>query len=169
MPNHFHLLVSPHYAVDLSLCMQWLMTSHVRRYHSHYGGTGHIWQGRFKSFIVEADAHLIAVDRYVEGNPVRGGIVATAAAWPWSSHRESAGLIPRKFISILPADLPSNWTNYVDTPFNEAELEKMRRSVARQTPYGDEQWQEKIAYDYGLEFTLHPMGRPRKNDAVLKK
>ena len=163
MPNHFHFLMSPYQAKDLSSCMQWLMTSHVRRYHTHYGSTGHIWQGRFKSFIVEEDSHIITVDRYIEGNPVRGGIVTTAAAWPWSSHAESAGLIPCRFVSCLPVELPEDWTHYVDTPLNEAELEKMRRSISRQTPYGDEQWQKKVALDYNLEATLHPIGRPRKS------
>jgi len=51
--------------------MQWLLTSHVRRYHQHYGGSGHVWQGRFKSFPVQRDEHLITVLRYVLQNPVR--------------------------------------------------------------------------------------------------
>src|SRR5689334_7567220 len=48
MPNHFHLLVKPDTAEDLSRLMQWLMTSHVRRYHQSYRTRGHLWQGRFK-------------------------------------------------------------------------------------------------------------------------
>ena len=54
--------------------MQWLLTSHVRRYHQHYGGSGHVWQGRFKSFPVQRDEHLIIVLRYVLQNPVRAGL-----------------------------------------------------------------------------------------------
>jgi putative transposase len=45
--------------------MQWLLTSHVRRYHKHYGSSGHVWQGRFKSFPVQRDEHLLMVLRYV--------------------------------------------------------------------------------------------------------
>jgi putative transposase len=47
MPNHFHLILWPHRAGDLSRWMQWLLTAHVRRYHRHYGSSGHVWQGRF--------------------------------------------------------------------------------------------------------------------------
>lgn len=71
MSNHFHLLLSPEKADDLSKFMQWFMTSHVRRYHRHYRSSGHVWQGRYKSFIVENDLHLLTVVRYIEGNPVR--------------------------------------------------------------------------------------------------
>ncbi|MBT1072984.1 REP-associated tyrosine transposase [Pelotalea chapellei] len=86
MPNHFHLLVQPEQADQLNKCMQWLMTSHVRRYHAHYGTSGHVWQGRYKSFIVQEDDHLLTVARYIEANPVRAGLSATASQWPWSSH-----------------------------------------------------------------------------------
>lgn len=72
---HFHLLVQPAESEDLSKWMRWLMTSHVRRYHRHYGSSGHIWQGRFKSFVVEGDNHLLTAMRYVEGNPVQAGMV----------------------------------------------------------------------------------------------
>ncbi len=63
MPNHFHLLVRPEKAETLSTWMQWFMTSHVRRYHKHYRTSGHVWQGRFKSFIVQDDTHLLTVAR----------------------------------------------------------------------------------------------------------
>jgi len=51
--------------------MQWLLTSHVRRFYKHYGSRGHISQGRFKSFSVQRDEHLMTVLRYVLQNPVR--------------------------------------------------------------------------------------------------
>jgi len=79
--NHFHLLLSPDKADDLSKFMQWLMTSHVRRYHRHYRTSGHVWQGRYKSFIVEHDRHLLTVVIYIEGNPVRIDLVQSADEW----------------------------------------------------------------------------------------
>ncbi len=75
MPNHFHLVLQPDRAYKLSKWMQWLMTSHVRRYHRHYQTSGHVWQGRFKSFIVKEDDYLLTLLRYVEGNPVRAGMM----------------------------------------------------------------------------------------------
>ena len=61
MPNHFHLVVQPATEVALSPFMQWWMTSHVRRYHRHYRSHGHVWQGRFKSFPIQQDDHLLTV------------------------------------------------------------------------------------------------------------
>ena len=100
MSNHFHLLVQPTRGADLSLWMQWLMTTHVRRYHRHYGSSGHLWQGRFKSFSVQQDEHLLTAMRYVEGNPVRVGMVASAKDWPWSSHRENLGTGSAKAVPV---------------------------------------------------------------------
>ncbi len=161
LANHFHLLVSPVRADDLSKWMQWFMTSHVRRYHKHYGTSGHVWQGRFKSFIVQDDANLITGTRYIEGNPVRVAIVSSAMDWRWSSHcdrvNEKEGML-----SQLPVKLPCDWTKYVDEPITDNELEKLRRSVNRQTPYGEEGWQLKIGSLLGLASTLNPRGRPRK-------
>lgn len=162
MPNHFHLLAAASPAENISRWMQWLMTSHVRRYHAHYGSLGHIWQGRFKSFITKADSHLLTVARYVEGNSVRAGLVKTAADWPWSSHGETTGLKARVLTSVLPLDLPSEWTQYVDTPVSEREMEKIRRSVSRQMPYGDSEWQERVSRECHLESTMRPIGRPWK-------
>ncbi len=57
MPNHFHLVLEPAHQTALSQFMQWLLTTHVRRYHKHYGSSGHVWQGRYKSFPVQRDEH----------------------------------------------------------------------------------------------------------------
>ncbi len=162
MPNHFHLLVSPEKAEDLSRWMQWIMTSHVRRYHKHFGTSGHVWQGRFKSFVVQNDLYLLTVVRYIEGNPVRAGMVISAEEWEWSSHNERfTG--KRGMLSRLPIDLPANWTKKVDVPLAVAELEKLRKCVNRQAPYGEEAWQKRIAVALDLESTLRPRGRPRKS------
>jgi putative transposase len=59
MPNHFHFVIESSHHQSLSRFMQWLLTSHVRRYHKHYGSSGHVWQGRFKSFPVQRDEHLL--------------------------------------------------------------------------------------------------------------
>jgi putative transposase len=166
MPDHFHLLVKPAIAGDLSRWMQWLMTSHVRRYHRRYGTSGHIWQGRFKCFIVKEDEHLLAVTRYIEGNPVRSGMVESALEWRWSSHAvrvTTFGVLP---VDSLPLDLPDSWTEYVDMPLMDHELDKIRHSVNRQAPYGDSSWQLEKCSELGLESTLKPLGRPRKKKKV---
>jgi putative transposase len=163
MPNHFHLLVSPERADDLSRWMQWFMTSHVRRYHRFYNSSGHIWQGRYKSFIVQEDTHLLTVMRYIEGNPVRAQIVPSAKDWNWSSHRARTG-VAESCIEKAPINLPSDWSAYVDQPLTEGELGRLQTSIQRQTPFGSPPWQKRICGELGLESTLKPKGRPKSGD-----
>ncbi len=162
MPNHFHIVAVPARAEELSKGTQWLMTSHVRRYHRHYGSSGHIWQGRFKSFIIQSDNHLLTVLRYVEGNPGRAGLVNSAKDWPWSSHREAIGERSRSLVDEIPLKLPQNWNRFVDEPLTEKELEKIHQSINRQSPYGTSMWQMQVSEELGLESTLRPRGRPKE-------
>jgi len=162
MPNHFHMVVNPERGEELSRWMQWLMTSHVRRHHRHYESSGHVWQGRFKSFMIQEDSHLLMALRYVEGNPVRAGLVSSAKDWRWSSHRERVEKRSNMLLDEVPIDLPEAWNRYVDEPFTGKEIEKIRQSVNRQSPYGDNEWQMGICREYGLGSTLRGRGRPKK-------
>jgi putative transposase len=128
--------VKPAKGPDVSKWMQWLMTSHVRRYHRHYGTSGHIWQGRFKSFIVQQDDHLLTAMRYVEGNPVRAGMVASARDWPWSSHRENLGEADRSITDQSPVELPADWSAYVDAPLSGKDLNRFKLSIHKLVPFG---------------------------------
>ena len=91
LPNHFHLVVWPEHDGDMSRWMHWAQNAHVRRYHQYYNSSGHIWQGRFKSFPIQQDEHLLTVLRYVERNPVRAELVERAEQWIWSSSHHWAG------------------------------------------------------------------------------
>lgn len=162
MPTHFHIVVLAVKAEGLSKWMQWLMTSHVRRYHKHYGTRGHVWEGRFKSFIIQKDNHLLTVLRYVEGNPVRAGLVKLAKDWPWSSHRESINEKPHFLIDEPPIELPQDWARYVNEPLTVKELAELSESVSRGSPYGLPTWQIDVSIELGLESTLRPRGRPKK-------
>jgi len=162
MPTHFHMIVKQSVREALSKFMQWLMTSHVRRYHRHYGSSGHVWQGRFKSFLIEEDNHLITVLRYVEGNPVRAGLVQSAREWPWSSHRETIGEQSRCLVDEPPVKLPGEWGRFVDTSITKRKLGKLRCSVNRQAPFGTPLWQKQMAKRFRLQSTLRPRGRPCK-------
>ena len=164
MPNHFHIVVMPHQSEDLSKWMQWLLTSHVRRFHMHYGTSGHIWQGRYKSFLIQKDSHLLTVLKYVESNPLRAGLVNSANNWLWSSHGESIHKGGHSLIDEIPVELPKEWSKFVNESISEKELEKLRQSVSRQSPYGDSLWQVHVSKIFGLESTIRPRGRPRKED-----
>lgn len=162
MPNHFHLVLWPLGDGDLGRWMQWLMTSHVRRYHRHYGTSGHVWQGRFKAFPIQDDNHLLTVMRYVERNPVRANLSSRAQNWRWSScfHRE--GVRSDHFLSTGPIDLPPDWLLIVNQDESQANLEDVRRCVNKGRPFGDRGWVERIARRLHLDSTLRSQGRPRK-------
>lgn len=164
IPNHFHLVVWPHEDGDLSRWMQWLLTSHVRRYHRHYHGSGHVWQGRFKAFPIEEDEHLWTVLRYVERNALRANLVGRAEAWPWGSAAAFAG--GKRAALLDPGPLPrgEEWLDWVNQPQSEAELAALRKCIERGTPFGNELWQHATAERLGLEASLNPRGRPRQLD-----
>lgn len=159
MPNHFHLLV-PSSGAELSRWMQWLMKSHVRRYHRHYGTSGHVCQWRYKSFIVQEDGHLLTVIRYIDGNRVKVNIIARATDWKWSSHlfRSMVG----SSLGGLPIELPIQYAEYVNTPLTESELDKLQNSIDRQTLYGEDACQVMVCRERGLESTMLKQGHPRK-------
>ena len=163
MPNHFHLVLQPAAEGDLSRWMHWLQNTHVRRYHQHYHGSGHVWQGRFKSFPIEEDDHLLTVLRYVERNPVRAKLVRLAERWRWSSARAWANPAERPaWLAEGPVPRPANWLEQVNAALTAAELESVRRSVNRGAPFGGEAWVRRTAMIAGLESTLRPRGRPKK-------
>src|SRR4051794_17979624 len=87
LPNHWHLVLWPEKDGELSRFTGWLTLTHTQRWHAHYHnvGSGHLYQGRFKSFPVESDEHLLTVCRYVERNPLRAGLVERAEDWGSSS------------------------------------------------------------------------------------
>lgn len=156
MPNHFHLVLWPRGDGDLSRWMQWLLTAHARRYLCHYGGGGHVWQGRFKAFPIQEDEHLLTVIRYVERNALRAGMVERAEDWPWSSLR--GGSTPP--LDPGPTPRGPGWREHVNAPMTEAELAALRTSLHRDRPYGTESWTTATAARLGLESSLRPRGRP---------
>jgi putative transposase len=162
MPNHFHLVLWPRDDGDLSRWMQWVLTTHVRRYHEHYQTSGHVWQGRFKAFPIQEDDHLLAVLRYAERNPQRAGLVARGKSWPYCSLRLFGQSDLPAWYSPGPVPRGRDWLRHVAEPQTEAELLDLRRSVNRGTPYGSKSWQKRTITRLGLESTLRPRGRPRK-------
>jgi putative transposase len=173
MPNHWHLVVWPRADGELSDFGHWLTLTHTQRWHAQHRdvGTGHLYQGRFKSFAIEADEHLLTVCRYVERNALRAGLVERAQDWRWSSlwRRQQKATDLGALLSAWPVAMPRNWAGLVNRPQTEAELAAVRTSVQRGRPYGDAAWTERTARKMGLESTCRPRGRPAKKAAQLRK
>ena len=166
MPNHWHFVVRPKTKEQLSAFFRWLTHTHTMRWHAHYGtqGTGHLYQGRFKTFPIEEDGHLLTVLRYVGRNPVRAELCDCAEDWEYGSawrnvHGDQAS---RALLAPWPIPRPRQWRSFVNKPQTEAEVESVRRSLLRGTPYGSERWITQSATRLELEHTLRSRGRPRK-------
>jgi putative transposase len=92
MGNHYHFVLHTRGA-NLSLLMRHINGVYSQRYNRRHGLVGHLLQGRFKAVLVDRDAYLLEVCRYVELNPVRAGLTDAPADWPWSSYRSHVGLV----------------------------------------------------------------------------
>ena len=147
--------------------MRWLTVTHTQRWHAHHEtqDTGPLYQGRFKSFPIAEDEHLLTVIRYVERNPLRAGLVRSAAKWRWSSLGQTRLDVPVP-LADGPRARPENWTAWVDEPQTEAEVAALRNCVLRGAPFGDESWQKRTADRLGLHSSLQPLGRPLKKKAA---
>ena len=105
MPNHWHLVLYPQHDGDLSLFMGWITNTHTKRWHTLHNtiGTGHLYQGRYKSFLVQNDNHFLTLVRYVERNARKANLVQKAEEWRWGSAylRKYGTEKQRKFLNIF--------------------------------------------------------------------
>lgn len=93
MENHYHLVVSTPDA-DLSAGMRQINGEYAQWFNRLHGFVGHVFQGRFRSVVVESDWHLLELSRYLALNPVRAGLCVSPAEWPWGSYRAVVGSVP---------------------------------------------------------------------------
>ena len=170
MPNHWHLVLRAVDGKQLACLMRWVTTKHANAWNAYRGmvGEGHLYQGRYKVFPVQADEHFLVVCRYVERNPVRAGLVRHAADWRWSSHRAHIGngtdREPGRVAlttSPWPVERPAEWKDWVDLPQTDTELAEIRTSLRRGAPFGAESWREEVAVKTGRKWSSRPRGRPR--------
>lgn len=169
LSNHWHLVLWPERDGDLGAFMQKLTITHARNWQVYRRrvGYGHLYQGRYKSFPIEDDEHFYQVARYVERNALRAKLVRRAENWRYSSLWRRVYGTPesRRILSAWPLACPRSWVQYVNQPQTQAELDAIRRSVRRGQPYGGEAWVRATAKRLGLESSLRPRGRPRKQEA----
>jgi REP-associated tyrosine transposase len=171
MPTHWHLVLWPSADGELSSFLRWLTLTHSVRWHKHHHstGSGHVYQNRFKAFAVAEDEHLLTVLRYVEGNPLRAGLVQRSEDWPWSSLacRLAGSAVASKRLHPWPVAVRADWLRVVNKAQTERELKDLRGSVARGRPYGTEAWVKGVVQRCGLQSTIRPRGRPWKQETAL--
>ena len=171
MTNHFHLLLRPEPGQSISRILQSLTVTHTWRYHKRHRTSGHVWQGRFKSPVIQDDMHLLVVLRYIEANPLRAAMVADPADYRWSSYphhglgREDtllSGFPEWDELGATEAERRRRWRAKVRGMQPEDELTAVRASVRTGRPLGEPGWTEKIAALLKLDLSPRSRGRPRK-------
>jgi putative transposase len=165
LPNHWHLVLRPNRDGALSYFLRWITATHTMRHHAQHrtAGEGHLYQGRFRSFPIQENAHFLTVCRYVERNAARAGLVRRAEDWRWGSlwrWLQRPEPMPALLSPWPIARLP-NWIAKVNEPLTKGELEAARRSAQRGSPFGESSWTETTAERLGLASTLRPRGRPQ--------
>jgi len=127
MSNHFHLLATPETAEGIPQMMQSVGRRYVRYFNQRQARTGTLWEGRYRSTLIQAERHLLACMVYIDLNPVRAGIAETAADYPWSSHGHYVGRRSDKLVTPHPL-----WWQLGNTPFarEAAYLELVQSGLA---------------------------------------
>lgn len=172
MTNHFHLLVTPARADSISRVMQSLGRRYVRHINRKYRRSGTLWEGRFRSAPVEAEAYLLACMRYIERNPVRAGMVKQVRSYDRSSYRANALgaadslLTPHPVYAALGNTAEERQTAYralFRHRQDEEELESIRNSTQGGWALGGEKFREEIAQNLKRRAAPLPRGGDRSN------
>jgi len=165
MPNHWHLVLFPENTGDMKKFMHLLTNAHTRKVHTvtKTTGTGPLYQGRYKSFMIDDDAYLLTVIKYVERNPVRAGSTRTVEEWKWGSGwiRQRGTTKQKQLLSKGPTPLPRNYRSWVNTEDKEGVINRLRSSVNKGTPFGPADWVNTMVDTYKLGATLRGVGRPK--------
>jgi len=171
MDNHVHLLCTPEREGGLSGAMQALGRRYVRHFNRRHGRTGTLWEGRFRSSLVEADRYLLACHRYIELNPVRAGRVEQPEAWPWSSHRHHVGLTIDPLVRLHPVlytlgntpfERESAYRRLFEDHLQKTEDAWFTHRLLTGKPTASTDFQRSVESGYGLRLLTRPVGRPRR-------
>lgn len=147
MPNHFHFHATSRTWDDLSNWQEKIQTPFVKRYNARHGFTGHVWQSRFKDFVVQNATYSRNLIRYIERNPVASNLVAHPLDWEWSSARVRAYEPEAEWLSRR-LDSP-NWLALLSEPLSDQDSSRIRRSIEKSIPLGDEAWMEEARRLFG--------------------
>jgi putative transposase len=172
MTNHVHLLLTPEDAARVPQVLISVGRRYVQYVNQTYGRTGTLWDGRYKSSLVQADTYLLLCHRYIELNPVRAGMVAEPADYRWSSYqanglgRADTLVTPHALYLDLGPDDESRRAAYRDlfgSTLDDLPLTNLRMALKQDQPIGNNQFYAEIQAITGQRRTLRKRGRPRKD------
>lgn len=169
MSNHVHLLATPRSEGGISRMMQSLGRKYVRYFNAHHDRTGTLWEGRYKSCLIEENSYLLEVYRYIELNPVRAGLVTDPVEYPWSSYRMNGeGVVselctPHDQYLALGVDAAARLSSYrelIRSGIADGRLADIRKSVHQGLAFGTPHFKEQMAAATGRSFGEKRRGRP---------
>jgi putative transposase len=172
MPNHLHLLATPADAGAVSKTMQSLGRRYVRWFNQRWGRTGTLWDGRFRCTVLDPDRYLLACARYVELNPMRIGLVADAAEYPWSSLAHHLGLRVDPLITEhplmwslgnTPFERQAAYRRLCETAIDSADLAAIRNATHCGWALGDQSFLQSLADRTTRRLVPIPVGRPKRS------
>jgi len=173
MSNHWHFVVWPERDGQVTDFFRWLTHTHAMRWRvsHHTVGYGHLYQGRFKSFPIARDAHLLSVCRYVERNALAAKLVERAEQWPWSSLwvRQQGTKQQKSILAPWPVERGRDWIEMVNREPAEAELKAIEVSEKRGRPLGSAVWTARTVSELGLAHTIRSEGRPPRQQKGQKR
>lgn len=173
MTNHVHILATPSDAKGTSLMMQSVGRSYVGYVNHQYGRTGTLWEGRYKSTLVDSESYLLIVSRYIELNPVRAAMVDHAAEYPWSSYQYNAVGKPIKLITPhelyvqlgkTPEQRQTYYRSLFDSHMPQHTLDKIRQSTNKAWVLGDVHFREQVESVTGRSASPRQRGGDRKSE-----
>ena len=170
MPNHAHLVLVPRAADGLHRALKPVHMRHAQRLNHWRDWTGHLWQGRFFSSPLDEN-YLWAAIRYVELNPVRAGLVETAATYAWSSAArrcrgsKDANLAydsnwQRRFAAI------GDWSAFLASGVEASEIRELRKQSQKGLPCGTDDFVDELERRAGRRLRGHSPGRPRRSPEI---
>jgi putative transposase len=169
MNNHVHLLVTPAVVGAVSRMMQAIGSWYVPEFNLRHGRTGTLWEGRYRSCLVDTDSYLLACYRYIELNPVRAAIVAKPWEYRWSSYAVNAGAASSSFIrphetflalGETPAERGQRYRELFHSGLPDAQLREIRAYTQQQRALGSTRFQMKVGAQVGRCVALRPNHRP---------
>lgn len=171
MTNHVHLLTTPREPGGVSRMMQAIGRRYVGSFNARYRRTGTLWEGRFKSALVDSEHYALACYRYIELNPVRAGIVASPREYRWSSHVRNAHgaheprITPHAAYLSLGADDLTRLDAYrrLFASTDAHDIDALRLHTQQQKPWGNERFRRQIEALAQRSMEVRPRGRPRYN------
>jgi len=165
MPNHFHFALQPKNDGDVQAFMGWLTKTQTLRWHASHGtiGHGHLYQGRYKSFIVNTDEYYLTLMRYIEQNPLRAHLVNRTEEWKWgSAYRRYHGTAEQKHIlDTWRVSEPAAYQKELNVLQKEDILSEVRNAITKGVPLGGASWRAELIDSLGLGYTMRGVGRPK--------